>query len=424
MKKQYLLVLLFFAGSIYTVVAQVSNLQPAVPETVKVSTERLLRIDRLIKQYVDSGWIVGATGFIARNGKIVYDKSFGVSDIETKAALRTDAIYRIASQTKAITSTAVLILLEEGKLLLDDPISKYIPSFANPTVLDKFNEKDSSYTAVPAKREVTIRDLLTHTSGVDYAGIGSPNMKAIYAKANIPSGIGTENYLLANTIPALGKLPLAHQPGERFTYGLNTDILGYLVQGVSGQSFDEFLKQRIFDPLGMKDTYFYLPSAKFSRLIAVHVEDENHKVIKWDSKKRGVNVDYPLAKGSYFSGGAGLVSTTKDYAIFLQALLNGGLYNNHRILSKRTVEIMTSNQIGDLSLGDDKFGLGFQITSEKGQARLGVSAGSFAWGGYFSTQYWADPKEKMVGLLFLQQTLSHGDIFDKFKVLVYQALND
>ena len=229
----------------YTVVAQVANLQPAVPETVKVSSDRLQRIDRLIKQYVDSGWIVGATSLIARDGKIVYHKSFGVSDIETKVPLHTDAIYRIASQTKAITSTAVLMLLEEGKLLLDDPISKYIPSFAKPTVLDKFNAKDSSYTTVPASREVTIRDLLTHTSGVDYAGIGSPNMKAIYAKANIPSGIGTENYLLANTIPALGKLPLVHQPGEKFTYGLNTDILGYLVQVVSGQSFDEFLKQHI-----------------------------------------------------------------------------------------------------------------------------------------------------------------------------------
>ena len=408
----------------YTVVAQVANLQPAVPETVKISSDRLQRIDRLIKQYVDSGWIVGATSLIARDGKIVYHKSFGVSDIETKVPLHTDAIYRIASQTKAITSTAVLMLLEEGKLLLDDPISKYIPSFAKPTVLDRFNAKDSSYTTVPASREVTIRDLLTHTSGVDYAGIGSPNMKAIYAKANIPSGIGTENYLLANTIPALGKLPLVHQPGEKFTYGLNTDILGYLVQVVSGQSFDEFLKQHIFDPLGMNDTYFYLPASKFSRLIAVHVEDENHKVAKWDSKKRGVNVDYPLAKGSYFSGGAGLVSTTKDYAIFLQALLNGGVYNGHRILSKHTIDIMTSNQIGDLNLGENKFGLGFEVMTERGHEKLGVSVGSFSWGGYFSTQYWADPKEKIVGLLFLQQTLSHSDIFDKFKVLVYQALNN
>jgi len=396
-------------------------LKEASPESAGMSTERLKRIDRMLQSAIDSGWIAGAVGFIARDGKIVYNKAFGVSDIETGKPLKTDDIFRIASQTKAITSIAAMMLFEEGKFLLNDRVSRYIPEFKNPQVLDKFNPKDTTFTTVPAKREITIRDLFTHTSGIDYAGIGSPDMMAIYAKYGIPESFGTDKMVLGEKMKALGKLPLAHQPGERFTYGLNIDVLGYLVEIWSGESLDQYFKKHIFEPLGMNDTYFYLPEEKHSRLVKVNAEDPNHHVKPIPQDE----VNYPLLKGTYYSGGAGLSSTVKDYAIFLQMLLNKGEYNGKRLLSRRTVELITSNQIGDLNLGTDKFGLGFQITTARGQAVLGVSEGSFSWGGYFGTIFWADPKEKIVGLLFCQQIpLSHGEIQNKFKAMVYQAMND
>jgi CubicO group peptidase (beta-lactamase class C family) len=401
--------------------SQTPELKEASPNSVKVSKERLARIDKMLQQSIDSGWIAGAAGFIARDGKTIYNKSFGINDIETKSILRRDDIFRIASQTKAITSIAVMMLFEEGKFLLDDPVSKYIPEFHNPNVLDKFNEKDTTFTTVPANREITIRDLLTHTSGIDYAGIGSKNMRAIYAKSGIPIGFVSEKILLGDKMRALGKLPLVHQPGERFTYGLNIDVLGYLVEVISGESLDQYFHKHIFEPLGMTDTYFYLPPSKFSRLVKAYTEDRNHHLIKLPAD----SMNYPLVEGTYYSGGAGLSSTTKDYAIFLQMLLNKGNYNGKRYLSRHTVELITSNQIGDLNLERDKFGLGFQITTAKGQSTLGISEGSFSWGGYFSTTYWADPKEHLVCLLFMQQNpLSHSEIQNKFKALVYQALDD
>jgi CubicO group peptidase (beta-lactamase class C family) len=401
--------------------SQPSELKDAPPATVNVSADRLVRIDKLLQQGVDSGWIAGAVGFIARDGKIVYDKSFGFSDLATGKQLRKDDIFRIASQTKAITSVALMTLFEEGKFLLDDPLSKYIPEFANPVVVDKYNEKDTTWTGVKANREITIRDLLTHTSGIDYAGIGSPKMQAIYAKGGIFGGFGDKKMILADNIKKLAKMPLVHQPGEKFTYGLNVDVIGYLVEVLSGESLDQYFHKHIFEPLDMIDTYFYLPASKYDRLVKVAGEDKDHKLIVTD-------VDffkYPTVEGTYYAGGAGLSSTTRDYAIFLQMMLNGGEYNGKRILSRRTVELMTSNQIGDLSLGPDKFGLGFQITTAKGQAVLGVSEGSFAWGGYFATTYWADPKEKIVGLLFMQHFgFAHGEIQNKFKAMVYQTLTD
>jgi CubicO group peptidase (beta-lactamase class C family) len=396
-------------------------LEIASPSSVKVSEERLVRIDKMIQQSIDSGWIAGAIGFIARDGIIIYDKSFGLKDMEAKTPLKTDDIFRIASQTKAITSIAAMMLFEEGKFLLDDPISKYIPEFKNPQVLDKFNEKDTTYTTVPANREIRIRDLFTHTSGIDYAGIGSKNMRAIYAKADIPGGFGDDKIILGDKIRALGKLPLVHQPGERFTYGLNVDVLGYLIEVLSGESLDKYFQKHIFEPLGMNDTYFYLPASKAARLVNVNTEDNSRHIAKLPQER----VNYPLMAGTYFSGGAGLSSTVKDYAIFLQMLLNKGEYNGKRLLSRRTVELITSNQIGDLNVGRDKFGLGFEITTAFGQAQLGISEGSFSWGGYFGTTYWADPKEQLVCLLFIQQSpLSHGEIQSKFKAMVYQALND
>jgi CubicO group peptidase (beta-lactamase class C family) len=422
--KKINLLLLLVSVTVFKTSAQ--TLQPGDPATQHFSAGRLQRIDKLVKQYIDSGWIKGADAFIARNGKVVYNKAFGIADVEKNVPMKTDAIFRIASQTKAITSVAAMMLYEEGKFLLDDPISKYIPSFAHPRVLAEFNPKDSSYTTIPAKREITIRDLLTHTSGIDYAQIGSDKMKAIYAKAGIQAGFVTDKIRLANAINKLGTLPLVHQPGERFTYGLNIDVLGYLVEKLSGKSVAEFFKERIFEPLGMNDTYFYLPKSKFNRLVQVYVPDKQNHLNRWNASTfPGVSADYPLVNGTYYSGGAGLSSTTRDYAIFLQMLLNNGVYNGHRLLARHTVEMMTMNQIGDLNLDRDKFGLGFEVTTRLGQAKLGQTEGSFSWGGFFGTVYWADPKEHLVCLFFVQEwPFPHGELTDKFKVLVYSALND
>ncbi|MGN8059783.1 serine hydrolase domain-containing protein [Pedobacter sp. 22163] len=387
--------------------------------------ERLARIDRVVQSYIDSNWIVGAVCLVTKDGKPAYFKAFGMDDKEKARPMHKDAIFRIASQTKAITSTAVMMLWEEGKFLLDDPVSKYIPSFARPKVLDKFNEKDSSYTSLPAKREITIRDLLTHTSGLGYAQIGSAKMQAIYAKAGIQAGFSDHKQLLADAVNKLGTLPLEYNPGERFNYSLSIDVLGRLVEVASGMSLDRFFAERIFAPLGMNDTYFHLPETKRSRLVTAYTEDvKNRKPIKWvDGTFPGSSINYPVNNNGYLAGGAGLVSTITDYAAFLQLFINKGNYQGKQLLARHTVDVMTRNQIGDISLGDDKFGIGFQLTTAKGSGKLGLSEGSISWGGFFATSYWADPKEKLSGLLFLQQwPFKHSELSDKYKVLVYQAL--
>ena len=402
---------------------QVAGMQESPAPSAAVSRERLTTIDHVIQKSIDQKEIAGAVAFIARDGRIIYNKAFGVTDLEQKTPLRTDHIFRIASQTKAITSVAVMMLFEEGKILLDDPISKYIPAFSKPRVLDKFNSTDSSYTTVPAKREITIKDLLTHTSGIDYAVIGTAKMKAIYAKAGIPVGFEGCNLLLKDAINKLGSLPLAHQPGERFTYGLNTDVLGRLVEVVSGASLNKFFEERIFKPLGMNDTYFFLPASKHSRLVPIQTFDAESNLIRYE-QEGALSANYPLRKGTYFSGGAGLSSTITDYGIFLQMLLNNGMFNGKRLLKPETVDLMISNQIGDLQVREDKFGLGFRITSKQSEAKLGMSEGSFSWGGYFGTTFWVDPKEKLVCMIFSQQAPLKSDLQDKFRASVYQALND
>ena len=427
MKRNYFFNIALIILLVFNSCSDNGRLREALPESVNISSERLNRIDTMLLRSIEDKWIAGAVAFIARDGKIIYNRAFGESDIETRTPMQTDAIFRIASQTKAIASIGLMMLFEEGKFLLDDPVSRYIPEFAHQQVLDKYNEKDTTYTAIPALREITIRDLLTHTSGIDYADIGSPVMCAIYAKAGIPAGFGDKKIPfdckteLGDKMKALGRLPLVHQPGEQMTYGLNVDVIGYLIEILSGDKLDQYLKKHIFEPLGMNDTWFYLPEEKRGRLVKVNTEDANHNVTIMPQEC----VNYPIFKGTYFSGGAGLSSTTKDYAAFLQMLLNKGEYNGKRLLSRRTVELITCNQIGDLNLGVDKFGLGFEITTERGQSVLGISEGSFAWGGYFGTTYWADPKERLVCLLFMQQSpLSHREIQSKFKALVYQTLED
>ncbi|MEN9685468.1 MAG: hypothetical protein RLZZ28_1254 [Bacteroidota bacterium] len=431
MKKIFLQLLLLGFFSYSYSFAQVSKLALAnssTPEKNGFSSEGLKRIDQLIQKYIDSNWIAGAIALVAKDGNIVYHKALGFDDREKNKPLQKDAIWRIASQTKAITSVGVMMLYESGKILLDEPISKYIPEFRKPVVLDKFNKADSSYSTVPAKREITIRDLLTHTSGIGYAQIGSETMNSIYAKAGVVGGIGLKGGLLADNIKKLGKLPLVHQPGEKFTYGLNTDVLGYLIETVSGLSLDQYFRKNIFDPIGMNDTYFYIPREKQQRLAMLHSDDAGKHAV---NTPETINVngmfyrDYPnLSDGSFYSGGGGLVSTAYDYALFMQMLLNKGKANGRQLLSRHSIELMTMNQIGEINMGRlAKFGLGFEVVTAGSKANTVLSEGTFSWGGMFASSYWIDPKEKIIAQFVLQQyPFSHGDIAEKFKVAVYSAL--
>ncbi|MEO6330556.1 MAG: serine hydrolase [Ginsengibacter sp.] len=426
--KRYSLIILLFITNIVQIAAQKTQpVTQAIPETAGFSSERLKRIDNTMNEWVQKGWMQGGEALIIRNGKIVYYKTAGYNDAEAKTPLAKDAIFRIASQTKAITSVAIMILFEEGKLLLSDPVSKYIPSYKNQKVLDKLNFADTTYSSVPAERDITIKDLLTHTSGIAYAMIGSRESNAIYAKSKLTAGIGGTNESLLTAMTRLGTLPLMHQPGQKWTYGLNTDLLGCLVEVISGMNLNDFFKTRIFEPLGMKDTYFTIPKEKANRLVNIYTEDSTGHLKKSTGGLLNgtVGPDYPLLEKTYYSGGAGLSSAIYDYAIFLQMLLNGGEYNGKRILSRNTVRMMTMNQIGDTVFrGDDKFGLGFQIVGKK-NGNVPAQPGTYSWGGAYSTSYWVDPKEKMVMLFYRQlQRSTHGDVVEKFRALAYAAIND
>ncbi|HVM87453.1 MAG TPA: serine hydrolase domain-containing protein [Puia sp.] len=428
MKKLLLAFLVVAIGDISVSFAQ--NEKPVLTTQIQIdssgmSEDRLMRIDHIVQEYIDKKWLNGSVAIVYRNGKLVYYNAFGYNDADKKIQMHKDDIFRIASQTKALTSTAIMILYEQGKLLLDDAVGKYIPEFHDQQVLEKFNQKDTTYTTVAAKRDITIRDLLTHSSGIGYAGIGTPEMNAIYAKNGIPAGLGAVNASLLDKMKTLAKLPLQFQPGDKWMYGLNTDLLGCLVEVISGTSLEDFIRKNICEPLGMHDTWFNLPKTDANRLTTVYTEDSSGHIIKWKKDHFGVDPDYPLFNKHYFSGGAGLSSTAYDYAIFLQMFLNGGMYNGHRILSKRSVEMMTSGQLNFMFDGTNNFGLGFGTVSQQGGAKGPWNEGSFWWGGFFGTSYWADPKEKLVCLFMTQQTPnSHGDIAEKFKELVYQAIND
>ncbi|GAA4432383.1 serine hydrolase domain-containing protein [Ravibacter arvi] len=422
---------LVWAGLTFSSFSSFSQkLSAGTPESAGMSSERLKRVDRILQSFVDEERVAGAIGFVARNGKIVYHKSFGYNDLEARTPLSKDAIVRIASQTKAITSAAIMLLYEEGHFLLDDPVSRYLPSFAHPKVLETFNPGDSTYTARPAKREITIRDLLTHTSGIGYAVIGTKEANAIYAKHNIPVGLEGPSASLKEVMERLGGLPLFHEPGTRYLYGLNSDVLGYLVEVISGKTLADFFRERLFKPLGMDDTYFNLPLQKQERLAVLYTENADRKTVKVSdhgsplAKDGKMLENYPRSNGTYFSGGAGLSSTAYDYAMFLQMLLNRGRYNGHQIMSPTTVKMFTANQIGHLTEGKNNFSLGFGITTEAQALKLPMAAGTFDWGGAFGTQYWVDPVEGIVGVVITQKQPSSwgGELSGKFKAAVYQAI--
>ncbi len=391
-----------------------------------MSPERLARIDAMLKDAIVEDQIPGAVALIARNGKIVFHNAYGFASNSLETKMEKDAIFRIASQTKAITSTAVMMLWEEGKFRLDDPISKYIPAFGKAQILDTFNETDSTYTTKPAKDQITIRDLITHTSGIGYGVIdGDARIRKIYAKAGITDLFTTANITIEESVKKLAKLPLHHNPGEKFTYSEGLDVLGYFVEVISGMPFNQFLRKRIFDPLQMNDTWFYLPENKHKRLVTVQQLQEN----QW--KKYPItfyDTDYPITGAKlFFSGGAGLSSTAKDYATFLQMYLNKGELNGVRILSRTTVQSIMGNQIGTIWDGGAKHhGLAFAVVNDHGQDLGGEgSTGTFDWGGYFNTQYFADPQEQIIGVLMKQtQGVTSDQTGWKFRQMVFAAVND
>ncbi|MFT4154021.1 serine hydrolase domain-containing protein [Parafilimonas sp.] len=388
-----------------------------------IDYKKLANIDTLVNGYINRNWIKGVATIVIKDGQVIQYKGYGYADAASKKSMEANSIFRIASQTKAIVSTGILILYDQGKLSLSDPVSKYIPEFAHETVLDKFNAADTTYTTVAATRDITIKDLLTHTSGIDYAVIGSDNMKAIYAKNNIPSGLGVMDQSLLSAMKTLGRLPLAFQPGTQWRYGLNVDVLGGIIEIITGMSLEDFLRKNIFEPLGMSDTWFNLPADKASRLTTVYTEDSLHNIIPWGKTNFGVDPNYPVISKHYFSGGAGLSSTAYDYALFLQMIMNGGSYGGKTILSRRTTQMMLHPQLDFLFNGKNNFGLGFEITTDKGSADGSRSEGSFAWGGYFGTTYWADPKAHLICLIMTQQNPnSHYQLSQQFEQLVYASL--
>ena len=402
------------------------ELHETAPQEAGISPERLARIDQMCREAVSSGNVPGIVALVARDGKIVHWEAYGMASNPDDRKLKRDDLFRIASQTKAITSTAVMMLWEEGKFQLDDPISRYIPEFKNPRVLKTFNPADSSWTGEPAKSEITIRQLLTHTSGLGYGVIdGDERMRKIYQKAGVTDLFTTEDISIEQSVKILARLPLHFHPGTAYAYSEGLDVLGYFIEIISGMPFDEFLASRIFKPLGMNDTYFYIPQAKAARLVPVQHKKEG----KWEKYPvTFYDTDYPV-KGAkrFFSGGAGLSSTARDYAVFLQMYLNGGEYNGVRLLSRTTVRSIMGNQTGDLFGGNEKhYGLAFGVVTPEGQDKGGIgSAGTFDWGGYFNTQYFADPQEGIIGILMKQ---TQGEVDDptgwKFRQMVFQAIDD
>jgi CubicO group peptidase (beta-lactamase class C family) len=409
-----------------TCAALAQELPTAKPETVGMSSARLDRIGAAVQRNIDDQRIAGAVTLVMRRGRVVWLKSQGMMDREAAKPMRPDTLFRICSMTKPITSTAVMMLYEEGRFLLDDPVSKYLPEFKNPKVLVK-PASGEPYT-IPATREITIRDLLRHTSGITYHW--NDVLGPMYKSANVAHGLLPYDGTIEDNVKRLAALPLLFNPGDRWEYGLGVDVLGRLVEVVSGKPLDEFFRTRIFEPLGMKDTYFYPPDDKLSRLAVAYTYYPDKGLNRFPDTPitEGAFVysaDYPY-KGAkkLFSGGAGLVSTASDYARFSQMMLDGGKAGSTQLLSRKSVELMTHDQLGKIS-PEQGFGLGFGVEGVKAPLSELGSPGEYSWGGFFYTGFSIDPKEQMI-VVFMGQLHPTGDLtLDReVGVLAYQALVD
>ena len=400
------------------------------PEEVGMSSERLDRLSLALESFVDEGRLAGAVTIVVRRGKVAYREGVGYRDVEAEAPMPSDGIFRIASQTKALASVGVMLLQEEGKLLITDPVGKYLPAFAETTVAEPNDE--GGYDVVPARRPVTIRDLLTHTAGISY-GMGLLANRGAAADAWEDAGItgwyfADRDEPVGDTMARLAALPMDAHPGERWVYGYNTDILGAMIEKISGRTLGEFLTERVFEPLGMNDTHFFLPESKVGRLAAVYssVGDGGRIARAPDPGRMVGQGHYVEGPRKAFSAGAGLLSTATDYAAFLQMMLNGGELDGVRILSRKTVESMLADHLGGIPFRPGQgFGLGFSITHDPAAAGLPGSVGEFGWGGAYHSTYWVDPEEELV-VVYLTQIIPAVGLDDQQKVrtLVYQAIVD
>ena len=402
------------------------QLPTASPESVGLSSERLQRITAAVDQSIKDQQIAGAVTIIVRHGKVAWLKSQGMLDREAAKLMPEDAMFRICSMTKPITTVAVMMLYEEGKFELEDPISKYLPEFKSPKVLVKSASGGSPYT-IPATREITIRDLLRHTSGLTYNW--NQDLGKMYDDANVATGIMQYDGTIADSVKRLAAQPLLFNPGERWEYSLGVDVLGRLVEVVSGMPLDEFLRKRVFEPIGMKDTYFYPPQEKLARLAAAYGIFDG-KMTRFPDKPvvdglLTYSADYPYnGPKKLFSGGGGLVSTAADYARFCQMILDSGMIHGKRLLSRKTVELMTHDQLGKIA-PEQGFGLGFGIDGTKAPLDELGTPGEFGWGGFFYTTFTIDPKEQMI-VIFMAQLHPAGDvnIQNVVKTMAYQSIND
>ena len=410
---------------VLTVSAFSHELPMVVPEAVGLSTERLSRIDNVMEMHIEQKKIAGGVTLLARHGKIAHLGTYGMMDIEAEKPMMPDTIFRIASMTKPITCVAVMMLYEEGHFRLNEPVSKFIPAFKEMFVLPP--ESDEALTEpIPAERQITIWNLLTHTAGLTYHWNGRLGQQ--YTDAGITHGLLQDESTLAEKMKILATLPLLYQPGAEYEYGLSIDVLGYLVEVVSGMSLDAFFSERIFKPLGMKDTHFFIPEAKRERIATVYERTKDGPILR-KSQEPTVegsliySTDYPYnGPRTYFSGGGGLVSTVSDYFRFAQMMLNGGTLNGVQLLSRKTVALMTTDRLTDM---DVDHGFGFGVVQDESDLREIGSVGRYSWGGFFFTNFFIDPQEQMIGISMCQLRPSGGlDLGEKIRILCYQAIAD
>lgn len=427
-RKRLIYTIALFLWCCQPVAAQ--ELTPTTPENVGLSSDRLEHLTREIEHNIEEDLLAGCVVLIARHGEVAYLKAGGMQDREAGIPMKENTIFRIASMTKPITSVAVMMLYEEGQFQLSDPISKYIPAFGDARVLaDSVDGSESTEkpATVPADRPITIRHLLTHTSGLDYQW--SATLGEIYVENGITHGLVGDENTLAEDIPKLARLPLRHQPGEQWTYGLSVDVLGYLVEVVSGMPLDEFFRKRIFEPLGMRNTQFHLSPEQESRLAAAYTVGSDGELQRLGNEPvHGdgaliYSAPYPLQEAHRFlSGGGGLTSTVPDYYRFTQMLLNGGALNGVRLLSPKSIQLMTTDHVGEL-LETMGFGLGLGITRSLAEGGELGSAGSFWWGSFWYGTFFIDPAEDMIGISVAQKhPAGDATLNGKFAILARQAI--
>lgn len=387
--------------------------------------QRLERIDKALDQAIADGEIHGAVALIIRDGRVGYHKAFGLADLASGREMTTDAIFRIASMTKAITSVGAMILYEQGHYRLTDPISHYLPKYADMQIVSEVGGDGSILDTVPASSPIRIIDLLSHTSGISYPFIAGKLQKS-YVEAGVIDGVTAKDEMLGDQMEILASQPLLFEPGSEFAYGLNTDVLGHLIEVVSGQPLDRFIAENITGPLGMTDTYFYLPDDKAPRLATLYAYVDGEGLIVSQGTEADIKLDdpnYPITGArSYFSGGAGLSSTASDYGRFCQMLLDDGALDGVRILSRKSVELMRTARTDSDDDQIPDFGLGFRVVSDLGKSGELGSVGAYSWGGAFYTTYWIDPRERLIGVFMSQARPVSSDISEKFRTLVYQAL--